>query len=522
MRVHRVVVARGAGARCSAFFGGDTGSLMVRSDLLGDAHVNPQAGQYGIFRVGQVDPGKGYVHVLDDENLDILLSELDTVADFVAYLTRREDLVCSDKVVSATGEEDLLAYYLTHTNTDGEHDFVLPPTVDVVEFDHLYQGMREDDQYVAKKSADKMSYVVDQMIEHVSQGAAERTLIRGNELPIRDVEKALRVLAAENRLSRRHLARALVDLLSSASAQGRPKSRCVIRSEASGTGYCLLIYPCPTGSDYDKHRQSRAALLVAYCKVMKFRFPNLHHIVGYATEPLDGERRSEDLMCLDATNWTDDDAQQACKIQREGGILASPTTTHVHQLVLRVHVRAEYSRRQRPPMYTKVSIRLRAMQSSRMRGLCGRHAIDRRTAAPKSGDSRRVGRELADCRRRRASGTQLDGCLGVDIYRPFVHQPTPTLEQIRPRVGRLDLVLDHVSERRLDDLPRVVGLLRRPVPKRGAETVGNGGDLVLLKHLGQRRRRDCCTPGSTPPSSRCGSDTNTSTRPTSTSMPTSP
>ena len=331
MRVHRVVVARGAGARCSAFFGGDTGSLMVRSDLLGDAHVNPQAGQYGIFRVGQVDPGKGYVHVLDDENLDILLSELDTVADFVAYLTRREDLVCSDKVVSATGEEDLLAYYLTHTNTDGEHDFVLPPTVDVVEFDHLYQGMREDDQYVAKKSADKMSYVVDQMIEHVSQGAAERTLIRGNELPIRDVEKALRVLAAENRLSRRHLARALVDLLSSASAQGRPKSRCVIRSEASGTGYCLLIYPCPTGSDYDKHRQSRAALLVAYCKVMKFRFPNLHHIVGYATEPLDGERRSEDLMCLDATNWTDDDAQQACKIQREGGILASPTTTHVHE-----------------------------------------------------------------------------------------------------------------------------------------------------------------------------------------------
>ena len=40
--------------------------------------------------------------------------------------------------------------------------------------------------------------------------------------------------------------------------------------------------------------------------------------------------------------------------------------------------------------------------------------------------------------------------------------------------GGLDLVLDHVSQRRLDDLPRVVGPLRRPVPERRPEVVGNG------------------------------------------------
>ena len=44
MRIHRVVVARGAGERCSAFFGGDSGSLMVRNDLVGDSHFNPPAG----------------------------------------------------------------------------------------------------------------------------------------------------------------------------------------------------------------------------------------------------------------------------------------------------------------------------------------------------------------------------------------------------------------------------------------------------------------------------------------------
>ena len=127
MRLHRVVVARGAGKRCSAFFGGDSGSLMVRSDLVGDAHLNAPAGPFGIFRIGRVDPDRGYVHVFDDDNLDIVLSELDTVADFVAYLTRKEAFICSRRVVLATGEEDLLAYYLTHTRKDGEHDFVVPP-----------------------------------------------------------------------------------------------------------------------------------------------------------------------------------------------------------------------------------------------------------------------------------------------------------------------------------------------------------------------------------------------------------
>ena len=38
------------------------------------------------------------------------------------------------------------------------------------------------------------------------------------------------------------------------------------------------------------------------------------------------------------------------------------------------------------------------------------------------------------------------------IRGPIVHEPTPPLEQIRPPVRRLDLVLHDVSQRRLDDL----------------------------------------------------------------------
>ena len=46
---------------------------------------------------------------------------------------------------------------------------------------------------------------------------------------------------------------------------------------------------------------------------------------------------------------------------------------------------------------------------------------------------------------------------------PIVHEPSAPLEQVRPRVGRLGLVADHVRQRRLDHLLRVVGLLGCPI-----------------------------------------------------------
>ena len=190
--------------------------------------------------------------------------------------------------------------------------------------------MRDDARYAAKKSADEISYLIDQLIDHLSGNFADHTLIDGNELPFHDQEQALRILASEDRLSRRHLARTLVDLWSSGSARGPAKSRCVVTKEKSGTGYCFLVCPIPQDRDYDEHRRSRSVLLAAYCEVMKLKFPTLQHVIGYATEPLDGEQRSQDLAYLDATNWTEKDVREARSVQSRTGLLDSPTITHFH------------------------------------------------------------------------------------------------------------------------------------------------------------------------------------------------
>ena len=72
--------------------------------------------------------------------------------------------------------------------------------------------------------------------------------------------------------------------------------------------------------------------------------------------------------------------------------------------------------------------------------------------------------------------------------RSVVHQPPPAPEQVRPRVGRLDLVLDQLRQRRLDNSARMI---RLPVRRRGKLTpwlecapVGGQGQAAVLTGRG--------------------------------------
>ena len=60
------------------------------------------------------------------------------------------------------------------------------------------------------------------------------------------------------------------------------------------------------------------------------------------------------------------------------------------------------------------------------------------------------------------------------VGRPVVHQPSAPFEQVGARIRRLHLVGDHVRQRSLDNLARVVGPLGGPVPETRPEAVRNG------------------------------------------------
>src|SRR5690606_13479927 len=154
------------------------------------------------FTVGDIDPSKPFVHVLDEASLDLVMRELDTIDDFVRYLAAKETFVRSRQLVSAAGEEELLAYYLQRTDETGRHGFIFDGNPTHVIIDELWQDLIRRPEYRAKKKADEISYVWDKMIEVVAKCAAEGRLVAGNDLPLQDHERGLRLLAAEPRVAR--------------------------------------------------------------------------------------------------------------------------------------------------------------------------------------------------------------------------------------------------------------------------------------------------------------------------------
>ena len=64
------------------------------------------------FVINDIDP-RGFVHVLDDVTLDIVLSNLDTITDLVEYLDWKEGLVRDGVLAGCVGEENLVALFLS-------------------------------------------------------------------------------------------------------------------------------------------------------------------------------------------------------------------------------------------------------------------------------------------------------------------------------------------------------------------------------------------------------------------------
>lgn len=318
-RFHRIVVAHDTSGERRKLIGG-SGSLMIMPTVSGDDHLRPEKEGGRPFVVGQVTPRKGFVHVLDEVSLEAVLSTLDTISDFVAYLQKKENFILSGRLGLAYGEEDLLAYYLKDINDAGEHDFILPDdgSILVLEEGHFanYMGREES---VAKRAADHVSEIWDNLIEEFTGHVVAGTLYQSTDPSVQTQERILRVLAREPRVRRRMLSRGMLEKL-----QATPKEQSGIRtfgpSHPGDPWYVFLCAPESWGSNEREYREGRVAFLMAYCKVVKLENPDAETIVGIATETGALNRgRSHDLVLLDGTDWTHQDFEEAREIQEEMG-----------------------------------------------------------------------------------------------------------------------------------------------------------------------------------------------------------
>lgn len=320
-KVHLIAVTRGAYGPCRDYFAGQsTGSLVLNSAIRGSEHYDHP------FMVGHVLPNGPYVHVLDELTLNVLLRELDTISDLVEYLERKEALLSHPiRSVVASGEEQLIAMYLTQLDATGHHNFVgIPDDVDGVYVDEgHWEEFIQNPQYRAKKEADAQSYAWDRLIEHFAK-FGEVGLDEERNRQVATLEPALRVLASETRLARRQLATQLMDALQKSVPAGQRFLRLGYSTSNSQTAYVFLVIPPPPFiKTYDDYREGRRAVLLACCKVAKLRATAAHRIVGIATEPGGTRGASEDLVLLEVHGdaWGPAQEEEARRLQVDADIL---------------------------------------------------------------------------------------------------------------------------------------------------------------------------------------------------------
>jgi SEC-C motif len=323
-KFHRIVVAHDASSRCRKDLGG-SGSLMIEPGVVGAQHYASIKDGGKPFTVGQIDPAKGFVHVFDDTGLGIVMDALDTITDFVAYLTKKEQFIGSGRLVWAAGEEDLLAFYLKEYNDEEEHDFVVPPHINAV---GIPEGHWTDFSGHPKRKAqlieNRVSYAWDKLIERFSHHILAGTSYSASHSEVREQEKLFRFFARESRTRRRILAQALLEFMHKTPTSLRG-TRVVTPSKTGEPYYVFLLLPHPESMSYEQYRKARNDMLQWCCMVTKLKFPDAQDIIGIATEVGLGDSRSEDAIYYDARSWTPEEQAEAQELHEELGLLRSLT-----------------------------------------------------------------------------------------------------------------------------------------------------------------------------------------------------
>jgi hypothetical protein len=254
--------------------------------------------------------GKGFVHVMDEVSFLTLLKELDTISDFVPYLTAKEAFCKGQTKVLFDGpEENLLAAYL-HGGRK------LPQDADIIVVgDGLWKNFVEKEEYKRKQEADKDSYVWDRLIEEFSQDFLKGQLEFAPSPS--NTERALRQIARENRFARRVLGKGFKEFLDNSHRIGA-------RMMKSPSGVVYVFLASPHGTP----RNVRQAELGNRCFVARGLNPQCSHVVGIATERYEkGKSFSLDLCNLFRPNWSAEDQRLMEQMQKDLGYFAKPKMT---------------------------------------------------------------------------------------------------------------------------------------------------------------------------------------------------
>lgn len=295
------------------------GSLGLSLPPLIDRKIHRLAVAFGgrgeVF-ISSGDFGKGFVHVMTEQSLQEVLTELDTITDLVDYLEAKEALIAGGCSVAITGSEsNLVGWYLFSGRSfpSGQNLMMIDDTI--------WREILEKPEFKRRKEADRDSYTWDRLIEELSDPSAKPVGEFGPQLAESDI--ALRAMARETRFSRRILGRSVREFLEQAVA-GKLHSRMLCST--SGVIYVFVFFSLGEDANF------RIAELGNRCFIAR-------HLVGCGDtviavgrgKHVPGVGSTSDLFYLYLDRWTAEDDEMAASMMAGTGNFARATTQRSHE-----------------------------------------------------------------------------------------------------------------------------------------------------------------------------------------------
>jgi len=205
MLVHKIIVAHGAKEACLRSSDENVyGSLAITYS--NDSQQTPSSPF--MINLNKNQP----VHIFDSHNLPIIFSELDTFFDFSSYLDAKLEAIRELDILSYCGEEDLLANYFINFDEKTDKHYIGTKR-DNVNGLFIAQGDWKDfitrSEYKAKKAADEVSYLWDELIQNTCEHALAGTL--GGNHNVFYGPSAIHEMAKEPRFMRRKLSELMIE-----------------------------------------------------------------------------------------------------------------------------------------------------------------------------------------------------------------------------------------------------------------------------------------------------------------------
>ena len=296
-KVHYICVATGASDRCHAATGRT--SLAIDINVLDDSEP---------FTVGRIREIGGWLHVLDGHSLNLLLNELNTINDFVAYLDAKRRLLDDGIFRRAQSEADLLARYLWYGRSFPAvtEPYIISP--------NLWAQLEANPRFQAGRRENAVSVFWDRLIEYLTEHYLQGTLESGNELEFAEYEELVRIMASESRFHRRVLSKAILERADKAR---EAKISTLLPSDHSDVVYTLLIGRGARGEDYEEYRADRRRELYLRCVAGKAARPHCRYVIGIALDARGVGGGSEDFIYLDTVAWTDEILAGAAQVREE-------------------------------------------------------------------------------------------------------------------------------------------------------------------------------------------------------------